>query len=467
MQTWWLAIDTDYTSYQQLKDRKVMAQGWPQVGDLRTLCPLAAYPAQKNLVKSVVVELEKLTSREDSRTVEQAGDALWNLLQIQHGDLVVGIEGRRVRGICQVSSDATASYHFDSTGQYNYAQTVCSPAEWIDWNNDLLGIPPMAPMQSVVGVERLVKDSEQVAAAWDKFRSSTRTRGERARKFVWEEGDIVFTHASEKQYEPDHALADRDNQRNAETSGNAQTAFDIIEDLGDEMDLMHDPQKSDWKAYLTSLAYAKVKAAGYIYELGSQEFIKVWDNQTIPFVIHMRLAGIDDTMEEGKPGAYGCRRELEETGISPSQPTNARSHPNREHGRSGISAHAIPSCRRLGRNAGKTSVTVREPTMKITAEDFLTFARSLDCQELSTKQGKPFRIVTTPNSIQFELLSPDSKGSVRTMSGPEQIHQFLLKYEETNSTKPGDYNHIDGCASYNVAILKRYVAERSPKVKEL
>jgi hypothetical protein len=92
--------------------------------------------------------------------------------------------------------------------------------------------------------------------------------------------------------------------------------LDIIEGLGDEMDLMKAPQKSAWKAYLTSLAYAKVKAAGYIYEQGSQEFIKVWDNQNIPFIIHMRLAGIDDTMEEGRPGAYGYRRELEETGIS-------------------------------------------------------------------------------------------------------------------------------------------------------
>ena len=35
--TWWLAIDKKYTSYEELKHRKVVAQGWPELGDLRTL----------------------------------------------------------------------------------------------------------------------------------------------------------------------------------------------------------------------------------------------------------------------------------------------------------------------------------------------------------------------------------------------------------------------------------------------
>jgi hypothetical protein len=278
MNTWWLAIDKNHTSYEELKSRKVVAQGWPQVGDLRTLCPLATNPAQEVLVKNVVGELATLHFGEGSEQIGRARKVMWNLLQIRRGDLVVGIEGTRVRGICQVGSDATASYRYDPSGQYNYAQTVCADAQWIDWNNDLLGVPPATPNLGILGVQGLVNDSEKVIAAWSKVA----------------------------------------------TSENAQTAFDIIEYLGNEMDLMNAPQKSAWKAYLTSLAYAKLKAAGYIYEKGSQEFIKVWDNQSIPFVIHMRLAGIDDAMEEGEPGAYGCRRELEEEGISPSQPAGAR-----------------------------------------------------------------------------------------------------------------------------------------------
>ena len=98
---------------------------------------------------------------------------------------------------------------------------------------------------------------------------------------------------------------------------NTHDAFDIIEALGDEMDIMESPEEAAWKAYLTSLAYAKLKAKGYIYEKDGHEFIKVWDNHNIPFKIHMRLAGIDDKMKEGSPGEFGCRRALDETRSSP------------------------------------------------------------------------------------------------------------------------------------------------------
>ena len=40
MNTYWLAIDTKCTSYLELKHRKVIAQGWPDLGDLTLLSKL-------------------------------------------------------------------------------------------------------------------------------------------------------------------------------------------------------------------------------------------------------------------------------------------------------------------------------------------------------------------------------------------------------------------------------------------
>lgn len=40
MATWWLAIDKNFTSYAELKHRKIIAQGWPDIGNILTLCPL-------------------------------------------------------------------------------------------------------------------------------------------------------------------------------------------------------------------------------------------------------------------------------------------------------------------------------------------------------------------------------------------------------------------------------------------
>jgi hypothetical protein len=59
MATWWLAIDKNYTSYAELKHRKVVAQGWPDIGNLLTLCLLVASGSRPTF-ESVVDELERL-----------------------------------------------------------------------------------------------------------------------------------------------------------------------------------------------------------------------------------------------------------------------------------------------------------------------------------------------------------------------------------------------------------------------
>jgi hypothetical protein len=89
------------------------------------------------------------------------------------------------------------------------------------------------------------------------------------------------------------------------------TAYDIIENLGEEMDLMRAPQMKKWKAFFTQKAYDKVKSAGYVYEKDGYEYVKVWDNQAISFVIHMRIAGIDNSLREEMPYELGCRRALD------------------------------------------------------------------------------------------------------------------------------------------------------------
>ena len=40
--TWWMSLDINYVRYQEVKVRKVVAQGWPQLGDLAHLVGLGA-----------------------------------------------------------------------------------------------------------------------------------------------------------------------------------------------------------------------------------------------------------------------------------------------------------------------------------------------------------------------------------------------------------------------------------------
>jgi len=88
------------------------------------------------------------------------------------------------------------------------------------------------------------------------------------------------------------------------------TASEIIESLGDELDITANATKTPYKAYFTRWAYDTVRNSpkGYIYTKGDHEYVKVWDNHVIPFIIHMRIAGIDDSMTE----ILGCRREKDD-----------------------------------------------------------------------------------------------------------------------------------------------------------
>jgi hypothetical protein len=169
MNIWWLALDLKFTSYEELKHRKVIATGWPQIGDLRTLCPLAKNPANASLFTDVIRELACIAYGNTDRNIERAQKAIWPLLQVRKNDLVVGIEGTTVRGICRADKDAPDSYYYDASGFYDYAQTICAPVDWKEWNSALLGDPPTTPAQSVLGIKRLQNERERVIEAWSRL----------------------------------------------------------------------------------------------------------------------------------------------------------------------------------------------------------------------------------------------------------------------------------------------------------
>lgn len=87
------------------------------------------------------------------------------------------------------------------------------------------------------------------------------------------------------------------------------TAFDIIDLLGWDLDFMANATQVKWKAYFTQRAYDLVKADpdDYFYTKNGVEYVKVFDNDVIPFIIHFRVAGIDESI----PEYLGCRREVD------------------------------------------------------------------------------------------------------------------------------------------------------------
>lgn len=168
MNVWWLAIDTDHTSYELLKERKVIAQGWKLLGDLRTLCPLAKNN-EEVVFKDVIRKLAKIAYGECAENITRAPKALWPFFKVQRDDLLVGIEGKKVCGICQAGYAATESYRYE-TNSSEYAQTICSPVEWFDWNADIMGPPPAAPSR-LLAISHIQNEQDQVVEAWQRLKA--------------------------------------------------------------------------------------------------------------------------------------------------------------------------------------------------------------------------------------------------------------------------------------------------------
>ena len=163
MNVWWLAIDTDYSSYEELKNRKVVAQGWPKIGDLSLLATLAKSGGKhKEPFLAAVNSLNEIAYGEEGHT----SGVMWSLLSMKKGDLVVGIEGTTVKGLCQLQIDAADSYDLMLPEHFNYAQTVCQGVTWHDWDTAKIGKAPVTPSKGIQGVKGLVKESSLVQKAW-------------------------------------------------------------------------------------------------------------------------------------------------------------------------------------------------------------------------------------------------------------------------------------------------------------
>jgi hypothetical protein len=174
MSTWWCALDKEYCSYNELKRRKVVAQGWPEIEDLSLLFHFI--PKNKkyflqvvNLLAEVIYKNLKPKERKD-KALRGAAPVLWNLLNLKKGDLIVGIEGTIVKGICELKTDALGSYKYDSKYKEGYAQTIGFPVRWIDWNEKAFKFTPRTPARSVQGIKRLNQDKEKLLKAWNEYK---------------------------------------------------------------------------------------------------------------------------------------------------------------------------------------------------------------------------------------------------------------------------------------------------------
>jgi len=143
-----------------LKYRKVLAQGWPKIGDLSALIPIKDAAKFNKLIGGLVDYC--YDGWNDPR---DPGRILSNLIKFKEGDLVVCTEGRSIMGIAKVGKDP--KYNFDDgDGRYEYAQTIYPVTEWQDWDTTIVGTPPSSGTMGPNGITLMGSSSQVIIDAW-------------------------------------------------------------------------------------------------------------------------------------------------------------------------------------------------------------------------------------------------------------------------------------------------------------
>ena len=180
MTVWWLTINRAMgNSYLGLKHRKVIAQGWPQLGDLSILASNfdSYWRDHRHDFENVIQHLARPVYPGDAAKPPAALLNLYNLMTIAKGDFLVAVESAQgagtVMGICQADRNAWESYRPDDPNVYDYAHSVCFPVEWVDWDATIV-VPPNPPAM-IAGVQLMgTEQAAQIENSWRKLISKVK-----------------------------------------------------------------------------------------------------------------------------------------------------------------------------------------------------------------------------------------------------------------------------------------------------
>ncbi len=173
---WKVAIDNEFSSYDEFKQRKVVAQGWPdQTGDL------SDYVSESRaIIQNALIEMgnEKKVSEKISRIFHNM------ITEIGPGDVVIAYKGKQVVGICEICD--CFMYFFDRYGnnsgispkafdknEFHFANCLY-PVEWVDWKHVSSDYDPPPGAQGIEGIQKLGEDKfDAVLSKWKSYKDST------------------------------------------------------------------------------------------------------------------------------------------------------------------------------------------------------------------------------------------------------------------------------------------------------
>lgn len=179
MTIWRISCSYDGNNfYQELKKRKVLAQGWPFSGNLSWLFYSERHPDLLNNL-GIPINNEPL---EDWIPIfadndKKAFNAFKRLLkEIQSGDLIVGFSGNQPVGICEIPNNFVYFYEDRSDYENVEFKNCLFPVNWIGSCGDLPLEDWFSAGQGIQGIEKANKfhgiDEEGIQDSWDQYKKN-------------------------------------------------------------------------------------------------------------------------------------------------------------------------------------------------------------------------------------------------------------------------------------------------------
>lgn len=157
-------IARDCSSYEELKERHVVAQGWSASDDISFF---VEEPESTGWNYICCFGRNGTSGFSSERDKNKAYSALIGITHLRSGEIVLATEGGTIRGICEVPEDFC--YFYD--GNYEYANCLF-PVNWIDWDvfcrdENTQWIAKQALPMSNVNVPRI---SDFINKNWEDFK---------------------------------------------------------------------------------------------------------------------------------------------------------------------------------------------------------------------------------------------------------------------------------------------------------
>jgi hypothetical protein len=191
MSVWWLAIDEAQgnASYEELRERRVVAQGWPDLGDLQAGGRLAQLRTAPEQYRPGLLSgwLQQAYPDKDFNNI--IGNLVNFFCGITAGDFVIGRPGQKVAGICEMPPNPRYTYD----DQYDYSHGL-GPVTWYNWDDVSPAWRPSPPVQ-LHGSRRVGNGHDRVEALFSEFLQRKRRLREMDEwaEIVTQQSQIILT----------------------------------------------------------------------------------------------------------------------------------------------------------------------------------------------------------------------------------------------------------------------------------